>query len=187
MLTNVALSAFELRTPDLTLRDFVPEDEAAFVEWAAHREMYQYMAWRLGSAAEATAEFHRLLGHPERTSARRSHWYLAVVESHGRFGGMAGFDQRRDGLGEFGWYLAPAFWGRGYATAITALFLRFGFEALEVPAITATCDPDNVASRRVLEKSGLLPFGEETVATSRGDRPRLRFIITSNEWRRLCV
>ena len=85
MLTDVAAPAFELRTPDLILRDLVPGDEAAFVEWAGHEEMYRYMAWRLGSTAEATAELHRLLGHPELSAVPRRHWFLAVVEAQDPF------------------------------------------------------------------------------------------------------
>jgi RimJ/RimL family protein N-acetyltransferase len=64
------------------------------------------------------------------------------------------------------------------------LFLEFGFEHLGLLAIEATCDPANLASRRVLEKSGLSVLGEETVDTWQGERPRLRYVIAADDWPR---
>jgi hypothetical protein len=125
-----------------------------------------------------------------RCTRRRCTATLRTVRSIGTgsppsaFCGFTGFDVRQDRRGEFGWYLAPRFWGRGYATEISSLFLAFGFENLGLPAILATCDPANLASRRVLEKSGLSLADEETVDTWQGERQRLRFIITADEWPR---
>jgi RimJ/RimL family protein N-acetyltransferase len=175
---------FELRGSLVAVRDFLLEDEDAFVEWAECREMYEYMVWRLDSAEDATAYFQGLVGHPERTALPRRRWFLAVVDYEGAFCGMAGFDVRDDGWGELGWYLSPRFWGRGYATEISALLLGFGFGDLGLPAVVATCDPANLASRRVLEKSGfsLVEQDEQTVDTWRGQRPRVRFLIAADEW-----
>ena len=181
----VGATSFELRGSLVVVRDLVEEDEAAFIEWAGHPEMYRYMIWRHESAEAAAASFHRLLNHPERTATNRRRWFLAVVNSRRAFCGFAGFDVLRDEAGEFGWYLAPQFWDRGYATEMSALFLEFGFETLRLSSVQATCDPANLASPdRVLEKSGLSFSGEETVDTWQGERQRLRFIITADEWRR---
>jgi RimJ/RimL family protein N-acetyltransferase len=57
---------------------------------------------------------------------------------------------------EIGWVFHPAFHGQGYATeAATALF-HVGFEALDLHRIIATCQPENVASWRVMEKLGMV-------------------------------
>ena len=56
---------------------------------------------------------------------------------------------------EVGYHLARAFWGRGYATEAARACLRYGFEQLKLERIVAVVRPENVASRRVLEKSGL--------------------------------
>jgi ribosomal-protein-alanine N-acetyltransferase len=176
--------SLELRGSLVIVRDLVPQDETAFVEWAGHPEMYAHMTWRLDSSEAAAAYFRGLYDHPARTASPRRHWFLAVVDSSGAFCGITGFDVREDGRGEFGWYLAPQFWGNGYATEITTLFLEFGFDRLGLSAIEATCDPANVASRRVLEKSGLSRAGEETVGTWQGVRPRLRYVLSADDWPR---
>lgn len=137
---------------------------------------------RLRGEAAARAEFARLLGHPERRAEHRRHWYLAIENEAGEFVGTTGFEHRRDGVGEFGWYLAHDFWNRGYATATTRVLLDFGFGSVGVARATATCDPDNPASRRVLEKCGLSYVASETIDTWRGERPRLRFSISASDW-----
>jgi RimJ/RimL family protein N-acetyltransferase len=56
---------------------------------------------------------------------------------------------------EIGWVFHPRYHGQGYATeAATALF-AYGFETLGLHRIIATCQPENVASWRVMEKLGM--------------------------------
>lgn len=57
--------------------------------------------------------------------------------------------------GEMGYTPHPNCWGQGYATEVAELLLRVGFEQLELERVAATCDPENLASARVLEKAGL--------------------------------
>ena len=57
-----------------------------------------------------------------------------------------------------GYGVAPAFWGRGIASEAAALIVGFGFERLGMHRIWATHHPENVASRRVLDRLG---FREE--------------------------
>lgn len=51
--------------------------------------------------------------------------------------------------------LAPSAWGQGYAYEAASAALRFGFEAAYLSQIAAAVVPENVASRRVLEKLGM--------------------------------
>lgn len=173
---------FELRTERVTLRDFVEADRPAFVDWAGHDRMYQYMAWRLNGPDEADAEFSRLVTHPARLATPRQRWYLAALNEVGSFIGITGFDRLPEATGEFGWYLSPPWWNQGYASHITDRLLIFAFEELDLLSVTATCDPDNLASRRVLEKNGLTLLSEETKSTWQGERPRLRLGVSRRDW-----
>jgi RimJ/RimL family protein N-acetyltransferase len=56
---------------------------------------------------------------------------------------------------EVGWGLAHAAWGNGYATEGARAALRFGFERLRLPEIVSLTTPDNVRSRRVMERLGM--------------------------------
>jgi RimJ/RimL family protein N-acetyltransferase len=56
---------------------------------------------------------------------------------------------------EIGWRLAAEYWGRGYATEGALAALRFGFERLELAELVSYTTPENVRSRRVMEKLGM--------------------------------
>lgn len=57
---------------------------------------------------------------------------------------------------EVGYVLAKPTWGRGVATEAANAVIRWGFDALKLPQIVAITYPDNLASRNVLQKCGLV-------------------------------
>ncbi|MBO3742415.1 GNAT family N-acetyltransferase [Actinoplanes flavus] len=138
-----------LRTARLRLRPFEPGDVTAVHAYAGDPEVVRFMHWGPNRPAE-TATF--------------------VAESVDPPAGVHPFAVERDGeligavelrttsaahrRGEFGYVLARHAWGRGYATEAAAAVLAYAFD-LGLHRVAATCDPANVASRRVLEKIGL--------------------------------
>ncbi len=60
---------------------------------------------------------------------------------------------------EIGFMLKRSVWGKGYATEATKRLLKFAFEETPLEELVATIDPQNTASRRVLEKCGLVHEG----------------------------
>jgi [ribosomal protein S5]-alanine N-acetyltransferase len=56
---------------------------------------------------------------------------------------------------EIGWVLHERVRGRGYATEGAGALLRHAFESLDLHRVIATCQPENVASWRVMEKLGM--------------------------------
>lgn len=57
---------------------------------------------------------------------------------------------------DFGYVLNEAFWGHGYATEAATAVVNWAIAQPSIYRVWATCDPDNRASARVLEKAGLL-------------------------------
>jgi RimJ/RimL family protein N-acetyltransferase len=85
-----------------------------------------------------------------------------VVEWQGRPGflGWCGlFPLEDSGLIEIGYRYRRAAWGQGIATEAARAVLDHGFRALGFDPIVGVTDPDNLASRRVLEKIGLRASG----------------------------
>lgn len=80
-------------------------------------------------------------------------------------------------LGHVGYTILPAYTGHGYATAALAAMLGVAHEA-GLPEITITCDADNHASRRIIEKNGGR-FAETFVAPLYSPDPRLLFIVST--------
>jgi RimJ/RimL family protein N-acetyltransferase len=56
---------------------------------------------------------------------------------------------------EVGYLLDCPFWGKGYATEAALASMTFGFEHFNLDHIIALVHPDNLASRRVIEKCGM--------------------------------
>jgi [ribosomal protein S5]-alanine N-acetyltransferase len=57
---------------------------------------------------------------------------------------------------ELGYELAPAWWGRGMMTEAVCAALEFGFNVMGLHSVEAQIAPENVGSRRVLEKVGFV-------------------------------
>ena len=55
---------------------------------------------------------------------------------------------------EAGWAIVPARWGQGLATELARACVEVAFEQLDLLEIVAFTLPDNIASRRVMEKAG---------------------------------
>jgi RimJ/RimL family protein N-acetyltransferase len=56
---------------------------------------------------------------------------------------------------EIGWVFHSGYQGRGYATEAALALLDYGFRELGLHRIIATCQPENPASYRVMEKIGM--------------------------------
>jgi RimJ/RimL family protein N-acetyltransferase len=56
---------------------------------------------------------------------------------------------------EVGWVFARPYHGRGYATEAAHALLACAFETLKCHRVIATCQPQNPASWRVMEKLGM--------------------------------
>jgi RimJ/RimL family protein N-acetyltransferase len=57
---------------------------------------------------------------------------------------------------EAGWSVVPERWGEGLATELALASIEVAFGRLELTEIVAFTLPENVASRRVMEKSGFV-------------------------------
>lgn len=158
----------------VVLRDFRREDRDDFMALVHDDAMFTFMKFRLDEES-ARDLFDYFVGEP--TAKPRRHWNLVVETPEGTFAGWSGIDARRaEDEAEIGWYLTSQHWGRGYATEATRLLIDFAFGPLALHRLFAMADPDNAASRRVLEKSEfrlLGPVGD--VQTWRGPRRRVAY------------
>ncbi len=60
---------------------------------------------------------------------------------------------------ELGYRLGRAHWGQGFATEIARLSADYAFNTVGLDRLVAVSYPDNIASRRVLEKTGFTQTG----------------------------
>lgn len=79
---------------------------------------------------------------------------------------------------ELSYALVPDFWGRGMATEMVKTLLEFGFNQLKLPEIVCFTLPTNIASQRVMQKSGFQYEKEGTYSTL----PHVFYRLNAAEW-----
>jgi RimJ/RimL family protein N-acetyltransferase len=101
--------------------------------------------------------------------------YAVVEKDSGNHIGGANISSTENETWEVGWMLNRAYQRRGYGTEIARALIKFGFESLGAHRIAATCNAENIASYRVMEKAGMRREGL-FIKSRRGNR------VLNNEW-----
>jgi RimJ/RimL family protein N-acetyltransferase len=143
------------RTARLTLRPGWPEDAPALTQAIAHEAVVANLArapwpYTLDDAEEVLAQ--------PRAADTPRFIILSHEAEYPRLIGTIGAWWDEDAW-EFGYWLTPSAWGRGYATEAGQIVLQMVRHALGVKHIRAGHFLDNPASGRVLTKLGFRPTG----------------------------
>lgn len=75
---------------------------------------------------------------------------------------------------EVGYRLARDFWGKGYATEAVQKILKYAHSDLGAARVVAMVDPQNIASKKVAEKTGMTY--EKDIMMPGYDHPDLLFV-----------
>jgi len=152
----------EIETARLLLRQWREGDLDAYARICADPEVMRYM----GSGPLTCAETERRVERIARSWEERGFGLWAVeYKETGTFIGRIGLLYHEDWpedehKTEVGWLLDRSCWGKGLATEGATASVRYGFEGLGLERIISIALPQNVASRRVMEKTGLTLRGQ---------------------------
>lgn len=176
----------QLETERLILREFVAEDWPTVLAYQSDPRYLRYYAWAGRTEAQVRAFVGMFVGW--QAERPRTKFQLAIeTRAEGEMIGDCGIRLAEAGarVAEMGYELAPERWGRGYATEAARAILAFGFTALGLHRVWASCIADNAASAHVLEKLGLRWEGQlREVAFYKGRWwDELRYGILEDEWR----
>lgn len=145
-----------IETERLVLRPFVREDIAS-VQFYADPEVMRYIP---GGARDKSLLEERFRG---QIDVRRADWarlgfgmWAIALRATGQVIGHCGLQYLPDGSDvEVFYLLDKPFWNQGLGTEAAEATIRFGFERAGLKRIVALAMPDNIGSRRVMEKTGL--------------------------------
>jgi RimJ/RimL family protein N-acetyltransferase len=143
-----------IETNRLRLRAFVPHDLERLYGMLGDPDVMRYLPGgtpRSKPQTEATLETIR-----KHWQQHGFGWWAVEYKANEAMIGWCGLkfiDTTREV--EVLYLLAQPYWGRGLATEAAKASLRYGFEELELDRIIALAHPDNIASRRVMEKMGM--------------------------------
>lgn len=146
----------ELRTERLLLRCWRPADREPFAALNADRRVMEHFP-----GMYSLEETDRMITRIEAHFAERGFGLWAVeIVGVAPFAGFIGlsvprFEAPFTPCVEIGWRLAAEHWGRGFATEGARAALKFGFDSLGLEEIVSFTVPENVRSRRVMEKLGM--------------------------------
>ena len=137
-----------IETPRLVIRPFEPDDWRAVHAYAADPAVMRFIPG--GAMSEEQARAFVAEGGGEEAAV------AAVLKAEGRpIGHLPFHPWFHPRIWSIGWVFDPGYHGQGYATEAAAALLCHGFEALGLHRVVATCQPENVASWRVMERIGM--------------------------------
>jgi RimJ/RimL family protein N-acetyltransferase len=140
-------------TPRLIARRMRETDVAAIAACRADPDVARYQNWQSYDAKAAGDLVSEMILRDPGTPG----WFQLVVErkQDGAFIGDCGINIGSDRrLAQIGYTVARPHWNQGYGTEIVMHLVAYAFAGLNVHRITASVDPRNGGSCRVLEKAG---------------------------------
>jgi RimJ/RimL family protein N-acetyltransferase len=149
-----------LRTPNLVLRAFRPDDLDPLAALNADPTFRQYLAGgTLLSREQSWGSMETALGQ----WALRGYGLFAV-EADGRFIGRVGILHPAEWAEpELAWGIAPASWGRGLASEAARAARDWCFARFAFPGLASFILPENLRSRRVAARLGAVPDGSVVI------------------------
>lgn len=178
------MDPFRLDTARLVIRPLAPHDIAAFVAYRNVDDVARYQDWPLPYTEAMAVD---LVGDVGRQGGPiPGEWVqLAIEHDHRLVGDIAVWLDEQSQLASIGYTVAPEHQGHNFGVEAAASVVEWLFEHVGVHRITATIDPRNLASARVLERCGF-----EYVGTARSSAfvrdewaDDTRFSLLADDWR----
>ena len=141
-----ALERLRLRRPVLT-------DADAMFAWGSDPEVARFANWPLSTSFESQLERLRQRA-TDWESGAEYYWVITLKDDDRAIGAIASCVDKD--AADFGYLLDRHHWGNGYATDAARTIVAWAFSMPAIRRVWATCDTENVASVRVLEKAGLV-------------------------------
>jgi putative acetyltransferase len=139
-----------LKTKRLILRGFCENDLNDFFEYSHNPVVGVNAGWKPHESIEESLDILKTIFLGE------TGIYAIVLEN--KVIGSAGLinDPKRENVKAkmLGYALGESYWGKGYMTEAVYSIIKNGFENDDINIISAYCYPDNLKSKRVIEKCG---------------------------------
>lgn len=139
----------DLETKRLIIRRFAFNDWPAVYAYTSDPQVMTYMPEGALTRALAREYVERNLGHTAEAYAlvlKDERLLIGHIIYHPWFAPLTE---------ELGWVMHPAYQRRGYASEAACALLDYSFIERHMHRVVATCQPENIASYRVMEKIGM--------------------------------
>ena len=141
-----------IKTDRLLIRILEMKDKEDFFEYRSMPEIHQYQSWRPKQISEIEEFIDKNVTVYPNTENK---WLqLAVCLNEGQMIGDIGIHFMEDKQIEIGYTLSPKYQGNGYASEAVKAVINYVFSEWKKHRITASVDPDNIQSIKLLERIG---------------------------------
>lgn len=148
-----------LVTERLNIRELRESDWGTLTEIITDPAVTRFMHIDAWDTAEGRKAWFEWCLENQRSRQGGNYNWGCLLKDSGRLVGWIGIGdsdrKERPGDRSMGYMVAPAYWNQGYMSEALAEVLRYEFEVLQVPRVTANCETENVSSARVLENVGM--------------------------------
>jgi ribosomal-protein-alanine N-acetyltransferase len=176
-MTKSAFNPPVIATQRLVLRPFQSEDLDLFADFFLNEGFIQFSSGPF--SRERVAEFvNKVIGWDR--DGLPSQFVVTVRDSGTPIGYCGFFHQQVDGIAEIeiGYRLHPDFWNKGFATEAARAVRDIGFSDWKLHRVISLIHAENLASRRVAEKNGMILEKETTFKNF----PTQVFAISREQW-----
>ena len=139
-----------------------------YAEWSELREQSRGFltpwepTWAVDELSRGSYRY-KLRRYAEDARDDKAYALFVFREEEGVLIGGATLSNVRRGVAQaasLGYWAGEKFAGKGYITAAVRAIVRYAFDDLNLHRVEAACQPENIASRRVLEKAGFTHEGQ---------------------------
>ncbi|QSJ15109.1 GNAT family N-acetyltransferase [Nostoc sp. UHCC 0702] len=177
----------KLETPRLVLRAFQDSDLAAFVAYRCDPEVAKYQSWDAPYPEAEAKNFIEAM--KQAKPGTLGEWYQLAIElkATGEMIGDCAFCIANDGRqAEIGFTRSQTHQKQGYATEAVTRLLDYLFTEHNLHRVIANCDPENIASAKLLKRVGMRCEGHfvKSLWFKGNWADELWFAILRDEWQR---
>lgn len=139
-----------------------------YLEWSELREASRVFltpwepTWAVDELSRGSFRY-KLRRYTEDARDDKAYALFVFREDDGALIGGITLSNVRRGVAQtasLGYWAGEKFAGKGYTTAAVRAVVRYAFDDLDLHRVEAACQPDNIASHRVLEKAGFTHEGQ---------------------------
>lgn len=151
----------KIETERLILREIDRTDLEAIHQLHSVPEVDEFNTLGIPENLKETLQIMEPILKNQKASVRKHYSWMIFSKKTGEFLGLAGLTLSADRfrLGEIYYKFFPEFWGKGYATEVSKVLIKCGFEYFSLHKMEAGVAVENFRSIRVLEKSGMIREG----------------------------
>lgn len=153
---NIFSNIPTLETERFLLRKLSLDDTDDMFEYAKRSDVTKFLTWSPHPDKAFTFDYLAYLQNRYKTGDFFD-WAIVCKESAKMIGtcGFTRFFFQHNGA-EIGYVINPDYHGQGIATEVVGRVIKYGFENLALERIEGKFMIENLASRRVMEKNGML-------------------------------